>query len=234
MTKSKIGEYSSEINASVERLLLLEKTLVKNIDWFHKNKPELIKASDFRPGTFSRMLSSTISARFSLDRMNEFILDPNWEGLFIDKYVPEPWKSSKYSRHIKGIDMSIRFYLFHSFYHQLETTIRIICTALELGDNGKPINRVNKITNIFPSEFILFIDAIRNSIHNNGYYIPLIKQANEFEYEISDFIFKFYKNDKVDLGTKEILIIIEELIKYTIDLIHHKKIEKMPVILDKD
>lgn len=235
MTKDDVTKYVSEAYPSFEKKLLsLEAQLLGNLEWYNKNKPDLIKAIDFRPGTFSRMLSSAITVRFFIDRISEFTSNKDWDKIYTDKYIPEPWKGNGYFGHFKDLDLVTRFYLFHSFYHQLETTIRTICTGLKLEKQTKPIERVNEVTGAFPPDFITLIDAMRNSIHNNGYYIPIGKQPKEFKYKIEPFEFSFTENAKVNLDTQETLIVIRDLINYTEKLLHHKTIEEMEITRDKN
>ncbi len=235
MKKEDVEEYISGAYPAFEGMLKsLENQLLTALEFYHKDKPELIKANDFRPGTLSRMLSSAIAVRFFIDRTGEFIADKNWGKTYTEKYIPQPWKGNGYFGHFKDLDLVIRFYLFHSFYHQLESTIRIICRELKLDKKIKPIERVNEITSAFPPDFIELIDAIRNSIHNNGYYQPIGKQLKDFTYKLNSFEFKFVEDSRVNFDTQEILHVIRELINYTGSLLMHKTIMEMSITPDKN
>ncbi|TSJ44819.1 hypothetical protein [Fluviicola chungangensis] len=136
-------------------LLNLEKGLNKGLNWYLENEPELIEQRDFRPGTLGRFISASLSVRFQFDRTIDYVYQMDWDQDFIQNYTFELLKESNYLGHFKDIDQSIRFYIFHSFYHQLETSIRIIVDKLNLTESkGKPLDRVNEIVRCFPNDLL--------------------------------------------------------------------------------
>ncbi len=216
-------------------LIKLEKGLNEGIKWYLENHPELIKERDFRPGTLARFMSASLSVRFHFDRTINYIASENWDKDFVNNYTFELMKNSGYLGHFKDIDQSIRFNLFHSFYHQLETTIRIIVDKLNISEEkGKPLDKVNKIVKCFPEDFIICLDALRNTIHNNGYYRPQYKQPKEVYYKNDNSEITFKENDRTALTTKDTISLIWELAEYTECMLKHEKIKEIELTTDRN
>ena len=236
MNKEEVEQYIKEAYPSFDlKLLSLENKLVDLLEFYRKERSELFGAGDFRPGTIGRMISSLIAVRFFLNNTTEFIKSENWDEIFQEKFTPSPFKGNGYFGHFKDIDVQIRFNLYHQFYHQLETTQRIICRKLELKERKKPIERVNDLTGSFPEEFIEYFEAVRNTIHNNGYYQPVSKnQRNEFTYELPPFSLSFKENERIELGMDETLFTIKQLIEYLEHMLKHPDIEKIEITTDKN
>lgn len=236
MTKEDVEQYIQEAYPSFDsKLISLENQLVKILEYYMNERSELFDARDFRPGTVGRMISSLIAVRFFLKNTTEFIKSENWADTFQEQFTPAPFKGNGYYGHFKDFDVQIRFNLFHQFYHQLETTHRIICRKLELKDKKKPIERVNDLTESFPPEFIEYFEAIRNTIHNNGYYQPVSKnQRKEFTYELPPFSLTFKENERIELGMDETLFTIKQLIEYLNHMLRHQEIEKIEITPDKN
>lgn len=211
----------------------LEKTLNLGIAWYIQNYPDFVHKRDFRPGTLGRFLSCSLSIRFYLDRTVDYIKHSDWDNNFITNYTPSLMKESKHLGHFKDIDMGIRFYLFHSFYHQLETTLRIIHEELNL-PRGKPIEKINVLVKCFPKDFIDCIDALRNTIHNNGYYRPLDKQPKRIVYKTEILNIEFDASKKVDIGTDETLFIIKDMLEYTESLLKSTPVQNIPFTRDRN
>lgn len=216
-----------------DKLLSLEKILNLGLAYYYKNHPDLIASRDFRPGTLARFLSCSMTIRFFLDRTLDYINKESWDEHFLSNYTHLLMRPKKYLGHFKDIDVSIRFYLFHSFYHQLETTFRIIHSSLNL-PKGKPIDEVNKKTQCFPKDFVECIDALRNTIHNNGYYKPLKGQQLKVIYKNPPLDIEFIENSKIELGTDATLFLIRELIRCTELLLKHDLVSKLPITSDRN
>jgi hypothetical protein len=216
-------------------LINLEKGLNEGLKWYVKNEPEYIKQRDFRPGTLGRYMSASLSVRFHLDRTVDYIKQENWDKDFIRNYTFELMKESEYLGHFKDIDQSIRFNLFHSFYHQLETTIRIIIDKLNLTEGkGKPLDKVNKIVGCFPEDFITCFDALRNTIHNNGYYRPQYKQPKEVNYKNKHSEIHFKEYERTAMTTKDTISLIWELAEFTECMLKHPEIKKIEFTEDRN
>ena len=216
----------------IQSLLEMENELVSLLNSYEESNPELIKGGDFRPGLIGRLLASLVSSRFMFKRTLNFISSENWSNKFQKEYVHSPWDKLEYYGHFNGIDLGLRFHLFHSIYHNIETTIRIICLNLNL-KGKKPIILINELTDLFPTEFIELIDAVRNTIHNNGYYQPLGKQNKKVEYTDEFMELKFIENEPIDINTIQVLKIIENYINFTKSLLKNKIISEMNLIKDK-
>jgi hypothetical protein len=216
-------------------LINLEKKLNEGLTWYLKNEPELFKQRDFKPGTLGRFMSASLSVRFHLDRTVDYLKQENWDKDFIQNYTFELMKESRYLGHFKDIDQSIRFYLFHAFYHQLETTLRIIIDKLNLTEGkGKPLDKVNKVVGCFPEEFIICLEALRNTIHNNGYYRPQYKQPKEVYYKNTHFEIRFKENDRTAMTTKDTISLMWELVEYTECMLKHEKIKIIQITEDRN
>jgi hypothetical protein len=216
-----------------EKLLTLEKALSIGQAWYLTNHRDLITKRDFRPGTLSRFLSCSMTIRFFLDRTVDYIKQENWDENFINNYTHPLMRHTKSLRHFVDINISIRFYLFHSFYHQLETTLRIVHSELNL-PKGKPIGKVNDKLNCFTKEFIECIDALRNTIHNNGYYKPLKGQPKKILYSKSPVTLEFTENEKLTIGTDETLFLIREMIECTELMLKHELVVALPYTPDRN
>ncbi|MDP3471757.1 MAG: hypothetical protein Q8S14_07760 [Algoriphagus sp.] len=237
MKKEEVTAYINGAYPSFDKnLLSIENQLLALLDYYRFYQSDLFIAGDFRPGTIGRMISSVICTRFFLNNTAEFIQSENWDNIFQKNYLPEPFKGNGYFGHFMDIDVQLRFSLFHQFYHQLETTHRIICRTLNLTDHKKkPIERVNDITCSFSSEFIEFFEAVRNTIHNNGYYHPVGKhQRKEFTFELPPYSLTFKGNQKIELGTEEILFTIKKLLENLKHMLMHNAIQKIEIIIDKN
>jgi hypothetical protein len=180
-------------------------------------------------------MSASLSVRFHLDRTVDYIKQENWDKNFIQNYTFELMKESGYLGHFKDIDQSIRFYLFHSFYHQLETTIRIIIDKLNLTEGkGKPLGKVNSIVGCFPEDFVTCLDALRNTIHNNGYYRPKYKQPKEVYYKNKQSEIRFKENERTGISTKDTISLIWELTEFTECMLKHEEIKKIVITEDRN
>jgi hypothetical protein len=235
MKKEQVEAYVGTAYPSFEKKLKsIEDDLVSILETYQNETPELAKNGDFRPGTVGRMLASLMACRFFLDRTSQYVAADKWDEHFQSEYTPAPFKDNGYFGHFKDIDLMLRFCVFHQFYHQLETTLRIICEAKPLSGK-KPIELVNGLTGAFPEDFIEFFDAVRNTIHNNGYYQPITKrQRKDFTYELAPFTLAFKEGEKIDLGTDEVLFALKQLVVYVKRLLEHKEIRSIAITPDKN
>lgn len=80
------------LNNFILELEKLELILVEEIVFYQKIKIEWVRENDFRPGTFSRLLSNIISTKFYSKRVLEYLCKSNWKNDFIENYTPQPWK----------------------------------------------------------------------------------------------------------------------------------------------
>lgn len=225
--KSNYHTYDVKLNSLIDSL---EELLI----YYRNERIKLFRNSDFRPGTVGRLISTIITVRFFLNNTKSFIEDDDWTVLFQEKYIPTPFKGNGYFGVFKDIEMQIRFILFHQIYHQFETTLRIICKVKDLGPK-KPIDAVNELTKSFPIEFIEYIEAIRNTIHNNGYYQPIgKKQRKEFTYDLDGNHLKFSENNRIELDMDDFIATSKLLIDYIIKMLRHPEIENIETTTDKN
>lgn len=210
----------------------IESGLNTGIEWYRDKFPDLCQKFDFRPGTLGRYLASLISIRFSLNNTYQYVQRPDWDKDFLENYQPEFAKPNRYLGFFQSIDHMHRFYLFHSIFHQWETTLRIVHEALKL-KSGKPTDIVNNELNVYAPDLLKCIYAVRNTIHNNGYYKPLGKEPLRFTYKNQTFETTFIENEKIDLNTGKVLVLLEELIIQSEKLLKHPRILALPIITDR-
>lgn len=237
MTKQEIEDYVlKSYPVYIDMLKNLENGLNKGLNWYIEEYPDLCKQGDFRPGTIARFLSCSSLTRFHFTRTKEYIERPDWDKDFINNYALDPAKEHGYLGNFKDIDNSIRLNLFHLFYHQLETTIRILLTKLDLPKNReKPLIKINNLVNCFPSEFITFMDALRNTIHNNGYYLPNAKnQPDIVIYSNGDLDVEFKAGEKTALNTFQTILVAYEVSQYTECLLKNENIMSIEFTPDRN
>lgn len=217
------------------RLDYLETELNTILSGYIKNHHDLVAKRDFRPGTILRFLSCSMTIKFHMDRALDYFKNKNWDEHFVDNYTFEVMRSGKHLGNFSDIDLSIRFYLFHSFYHQLETTIRILHPLLNLPKGkGRPFDQVNAVLKCFPNDFVDCIDALRNTIHNNGYYKPFDKHPKTVTYINKPLNITFTENNKIEVGTDETLFLIRDIIKYTDLVLKHDLVKDLPFTADRN
>lgn len=231
-------EFEKHINENypsyIGMLKELGEQLADILSWYNSNRMDLIKEFDFRPGTFGRILNPIIAATFIFDQVKKFITNRSWDSVFLQNYVPQIVEQKNYIGHFPSIHKAIQFNLFHSIFHNIETTAKIICDNIEVQDKNKhPLIRVNKLTNSYPSLFIEFILGVRHSIHNNGFYQPIGKQKKTIHYELDGKIIELNENKSIDIDTIDIIKVVKILIEYTDIMLKHDKIFTIPVIEDK-
>lgn len=117
-------------------------------------------------------------------------------------------------------------------YHNIETTLRIVYDHFNL--KGKPIKAINELTKMYPEDLIEVVDAIRNTIHNNGYYRPQTRNQREnFAYIVPEFKLEFKKDQPISPSTASTIYILEKYIDCTIELLKDNMIQKIPIIEDR-
>ena len=119
--------------------------------------------------------------------------------------------------YIKETHMNIRFLLFQNFYSQTEFTLRIIRRAKFPNDRRNPFKLIAEEFDVMPVDTALFLNDIRNTIHNNGYYFPDDNTDKEHDFLGKKFTFKVGK--PIDTVTMvDILNIVEYVLNATIKL----------------
>ena len=233
MTKREVEkEISENYPVYIEQLTKIETDLNDLIVSYRENSPELIKKGDFRPGSVMRMIVCCITNRFNLDRSIEFISKDNWENEYLTAYQPKIINNLEYFGLIKDIDTSIRFNIFHSFFHQFEHTIRNIHNTLNLGSKKHPIILVNRELKFSDEEFLECLFYVRNTIHNKGNFKPIGKQKEKFEYKFDNFNLVFKKNSGIDLNTYQTIEAVSILKDKFKSLLKSKKVKGIPITID--
>ena len=210
-----------------------EKGLNQGVQEYINNHPDWIKNSDFRPGTLMRLLSCAISVRYTLERSQEYIKQENWNSKFLESYQPDFAKDRPYLGFFKDIDMMNRFYIFHGFFHQFETTLRIVMELLDIKGRKHPMFLVNDELDFYDNKFFECISAVRNTIHNNGFYRPIGQQPDEFTYDHKEFTIVFVKDGGVDLNMGKTLILMEDLLEATYHLLNHERVLALTITIDR-
>lgn len=228
----KIEEVLKIVEDYIFGLKKLENELVDEINFYKEIKIELILNNDFRPGTFSRILSNVVSAKFMSYRILDYFRDKNWEDDFLENITPSPWKESKYYGHVEDILMNLRFSFFHSVYCQIETTHRIISRNIGGKKSVKPATAVNELTNTYNSQDLILFDFLRNTIHNNGIHIPLQKDNRNSLFNVKGKDFNFKYGEKINLSHYDIIEILFDQIEKMKKTLKHPKIQNIEFIED--
>jgi hypothetical protein len=232
MTKDEIEKNINKYQEYISELILIENRILEILIAYKGKNIDQLKANDFRPGTFGRLLSSILTTKFFFHSTYQYVNHKEWELDYFKNILPKNYPTPNYLGHFISIDMGIRFYLFHSVYHQIETTYRVIQRNLKL-KKGKPIEIVTKKLNLYDLDLIKLIDAIRNTIHNNGFYMPIIdKQEKEFSVTFNQKTFSFKENYPIVISTKDFLEIVFAQIELIFKVIQNQEVLNIPLIAD--
>ena len=90
-----------------------------------------------------------------------------------------------------------------------------------------------ELQNTYPTNFLKLIDAVRNSIHNNGFYQPIGKQEIEFRIEFAGKEFHFKQDNRVDVTADDIFNIIQNEIELIYKTLEVDEIKQLPISEDK-
>ena len=210
----------------------IEQKCVSKLESIKGDNPIWLEENDFRPGTYSRFISSLVAVKFTASEILDFLNSEGWEDRF-KAFIPTPWKQTEYYGHFTEIALLIRFFLFHSVYSSIEATHRLIISNKNLRTNGKPAEIVTELTGTYPADDIKFYDFIRNTIHNNGYHHPKNENNNHWTYNFKDKTYAFNVGERIDLELTDILNIIDDQIDKMIATLEHEEIYSMEIIEDK-
>ncbi len=232
MKKEDIEELVNNYNEYIPKLLNVEARITEILHFYYEKHHELISAKDFRPGTFGRLQSAVLVSKFFFHTTLNYVKQKEWDEDYRANILPKKFTDPNYLEHFLDIDTGIRFYLFHSVHHQVETTYRILHKALKL-DGGKSIEEVTKKLNIYDEELIKLFDATRNTIHNNGYYMPIgKKQEKEFTANLNGKKIAFKENNPITITTNDFIEIALSEIEYIYKAMQNDEIVSLPIIKD--
>lgn len=131
-------------------------------------------------------------------------------------------------KYIKETHMAIRFVLFQNFYSQTEFTYRIIQRekfADELGAN--PFRLMTDKFGIMSVDFTKLLNAMRNTIHNNGHYFPKDNRS-DFEYTFKEKRFVFeYGKPIIEVTMPDIIDMIDYIIEENKTLFENEELAKI-------
>ena len=138
--------------------------------------------------------------------------DPTFAQKYIDEILPAsfPRRDVKIAQtFIKETHMVHRFALFQNFYSQTEFTNRIIQRDKHPTEtSSNPFKLMVSKYGIMSLDFVKFINSIRNTIHNNGYYFPS-DMTSVFTYNFNGKTFTFnYGKPINDVTMQDIFEII--------------------------
>lgn len=217
---------------SIYGLKEIEKELIEQITYYEKTNIEWLEKNDFRPGTFSRILSSVVASKFTAQKIYDYLNEENWVEDYRMQHMPVPWKKVDYFGHMKEIALFIRFHLIHSIYSQIEATHRVIIRQKNLRTNTKPATAVSELTDTYPEDEIRFWDYIRNTIHNNGLHFPKNENYNTWSYEFKGKQYHFELGQCVDIDISDILTIMRDQIEKMINTLRHPEVLSIEITND--
>ncbi len=233
MTHTEVNETLRPILRDfIADLNLIEQRLNDQMVYYRDNHLNWLNNNDFRPGTFSRILSTIIASKFTATKIFEYINSDNWQADYRENHIPEPWVGSNYFGHFRDIILQIRFFIIQSTYSQVETTNRIIIREKDLPTNTKPSYAVNQLTNTYDENFTKFIDFIRNSIHNNGYHFPINANNNYWTYNFSGKNYVFEIGEPINLDFSDTTGIINNILSELINTLRHCEVVNIEIIAD--
>jgi hypothetical protein len=232
MKKEDIEKNVNMYQDYISQLVVIENRVMEILATYKEKHKDLMEANDFRPGTFGRLLSSILTSKFFFHSTLLYVKQNEWDVDYKTNILPKNSPDPNYLGHFIDIDMGIRFYLFHSIYHQVETTYRILHKALKL-EEGKPIEAVTKKLNLYDDGLIKLFDATRNTIHNNGFYMPIgKKQEKEFSVALNGKTFAFKENNPIEITTKDFIEIALAEIELIYKVLQKEEVVSLPTIRD--
>lgn len=190
---------------------------------------------------FGRCFSSFNSIRTILITWDKFQKQSN----FTDEYkeiikdiltqnITEEQKTELIGSYIGSLYVDLRFLFFHSFFSQTEFTLKEIIRNQFPQENKKsqPFIVMKREFGVFDVDFIDFVLAIRNTIHNNGYYFPNDKTKEDFSYNFSGKTFEFIKGQTIkEVSLDDLFNIVEKILNDCFELFMKnsslKKIRKL-------
>lgn len=131
-------------------------------------------------------------------------------------------------KYMQETHMAIRFVLFQNFYSQTEFTYKIIQREkFPKLLNANPYRLMTDQNGIMSVDFVKFINAVRNTIHNNGYYFPKYDTA-DLKYEFNGKTHNFVYGKPIDSVTMwDIIDIITYVLRETEKLFEKKELAEI-------
>jgi hypothetical protein len=160
---------------------------------------------------------------FSLDKAGSL---PNFEEMYIES-LPSTFQHRDIGlarRYINETHAAIRFVLFHNFYSQTEFTYKIIQRD-QFPDEFRrnPYRLIEEKYKILPDKFPLFLNDIRNTIHNNGFFFP--DDFTNKEHHFNGKTYQFIQGKRMDIvNIDDIFAIINYLLVQNSKLFKDEKL----------
>lgn len=127
------------------------------------------KNTDFRLAALTRLMSVVINTKTNLYIFKEFINKKNWPQEYTSKILI--LKDKPYFGYIKDLDTDYRFLFYTHFFSIIESFAESL-KRLQIISTKESLMSFLKLSETCDEKFVYFIKAIRNTIHNNGYYFP--------------------------------------------------------------
>lgn len=207
ITEYALKNFMKEIIEGLEGLL--NSTYESSIE-FMKNG---YKNEQLAVDHFGRIISCLLEVKMICYSLEKAVEGEKNSKEFIDNCLPAsfPKTHEVAQRYLIETNTGIRFLLFQNYFSQVEFTYRII--KRNNGDTNKlhPFNYIHKTYGLFEPDFVRFMRAIRNTIHNNGFYFPDDnKEPFVYNFNGKDFNFRYGERFK-DITIMDIFQIIEFL-----------------------
>lgn len=193
---------------------------------------------DFRLGTFDRLLSVLTVALLKIEAVKFYInREENiWQQDYFNRCLPKIYKedSRLHLRHLSGLFNELRFNIYQKTYSNIEASMRIVCSQINIGSKKNNVFRkVNDLTGDWDDDFLNFISAIRNTIHNNGIFLP-DNGTTQLTYTLNGISYIFEKKKPILVTTEDICNIVKEMCNRFKATIDHSSILELPFTLDAD
>ncbi|MBI5793996.1 hypothetical protein HZA87_02830 [Candidatus Uhrbacteria bacterium] len=240
----------------------------KNPIWIAGTMEEKFDRVDARVGIFTKQVNNLITTGFHHVLYNKSLCDINWLKANIH---------ANYSSHLsvmeKQFDNCFKFVAqqcFQSMFHLMESSFRVFIKHLH--PNGiilatgkfQPIysalfKRLNIKDRQERIKLMEFMSAIRNTMHNNWYYMPpsskpkeralifkigpfslfwnkskLIEQAEMKEFDYKGKSYKLIPNESINFITwKMIMAFAKDLLEIFDEIVSHKDVISIPEIIEE-
>jgi hypothetical protein len=171
---------------------------------------------------FGRCVSCFMGVKTFLFALEYSGTHEDFDDQYINTVLPSHFPVKRLDiaqKYMKEAHTASRFILFQNFYSQTEFTYRVILREKQAKiTNFNPFRLMVEKYGILDHDFVKFVNAIRNTIHNNGYYFPTdITQRVEYDFCGTKFLFE-YGRPLREISMNVIFEIISHILKDNIKL----------------
>lgn len=209
------------------------KDLIHFLWIFKKKRPEFDERNDARLMILHKSISSLTSLEIGFENMFKIMQDPDWSNSYpFDLFIP-----IKYVK--DGYEMFLKMGFIHLYFSGIESSLRIFLRNIDPEVHKNSRGEFKKIYDtlfekIGFQKYIPLLDLfrhIRNTIHNNGIFMPTDYENKQVKYKGKVYNFQ---DGKVQLNTSwaDILFLVDETIGMMKELLDNPEISRKPDMID--